>query len=36
VLTGHAQSVVGLAFSPDGNSLLSASTDGTLRLWGLP
>ncbi|HET6883752.1 MAG TPA: protein kinase, partial [Pirellulales bacterium] len=32
-LVGHAQSVVVAIFSPDGERLISASTDGTLRLW---
>jgi len=36
ILSGHKQQVNSLAFSPDGSSLLSMSTDGTIRLWGLP
>ncbi len=35
-LSGHLRPVVGLVFSPDGSDLLSTSTDGTIRLWGLP
>ena len=37
-LQGHAGSVIGLAFSPDGSTLVSSSrgyegTDNTLKLW---
>ncbi len=35
-LSDHRQWISGLTFSPDGSSLLSISTDGTIRLWGLP
>jgi WD40 repeat protein len=33
ILTGHAHDVNSLAFMPDGKFLLSASSDGSLRLW---
>jgi cytochrome c len=35
VLEGHTGPVVGLAVSPDGGRLASASWDGTIRLWAL-
>ncbi|TMQ33708.1 MAG: hypothetical protein E6K70_11650 [Planctomycetota bacterium] len=33
---GHWAAVLGVAFAPDGSQALSASADGTARLWRLP
>jgi len=33
--TGHLGEITGLTFSPDGKYILSASTDGTTRLWDI-
>ena len=32
-MTGHANEVSSLAFSPDGNRIVSGSWDETIRLW---
>jgi WD40 repeat protein len=35
ILEGHRGSVIDLTFTPDGKNLLTASSDGTARLWGI-
>lgn len=35
LLSGHQAEITSLAFSPDGQSLLSTSKDGVLRLWDI-
>src|SRR4029450_9281226 len=32
-LSGHGEAVLMVSFSPNGRSLLSASSDGSARLW---
>lgn len=34
-LTGHTGEIVDLAFTSEGTSILSTSTDGTIRVWSL-
>jgi WD40 repeat protein len=34
-LTGHTGGVTGVAFSPDGTRLATASFDGTMRVYAL-
>lgn len=35
-LKGHKEAVTGLAFSPDGKTLVSGSRDDTIRVWEFP
>jgi WD40 repeat protein len=35
ICSGHTQGVGTLAFSPDGKTLASSGSDGTLRLWNV-
>jgi WD40 repeat protein/DNA-binding CsgD family transcriptional regulator len=35
-MQGHSRGVTGIAFSPDGQTAISASADGTAILWSLP
>lgn len=35
VLQGHSVTVRGVAFTPDGSTLVSASGDGTVRMWNV-
>ena len=34
-IKGHNDLVLGISFSPDGNTIASASADGTIKLWNL-
>jgi hypothetical protein len=36
VLAGHERGVNGLAYAPDGATLVSAGADGLLKLWDMP
>jgi WD40 repeat protein len=36
LLRGHKAEITALAFTPDGRTLASASTDHTLKLWHVP
>jgi WD40 repeat protein len=33
ILRGHQEWIWAIAFSPDGNTLVSCSSDGTIKLW---
>jgi WD40 repeat protein len=35
-LSGHKKAIEGLAFNPTGETLASASLDGTIRTWSIP
>jgi WD40 repeat protein len=34
-ITGHGNWVNSVAFSPDGKTLASGSSDNTIKLWGV-
>ncbi|MCM0592588.2 MAG: WD40 repeat domain-containing protein [Gloeotrichia echinulata IR180] len=35
-LTGHSDAVGSVAISPDGQTLVSGSRDGTIKIWRMP
>jgi len=35
IIKGHNQSITSIAFNPDGKTLVSASSDSTIKLWDL-
>ncbi|MFK0732363.1 MAG: WD40 repeat domain-containing protein, partial [Gloeotrichia echinulata HAB0833] len=35
-LTGHSSLVLSVAISPDGQTLVSGSRDGTIKIWRMP
>lgn len=35
-LDGHTDNILAVTFSPDGSRILTASADGTVRVWGIP
>lgn len=36
ILCGHTSGVFSATFSPDGKRIVSASVDGTIRIWSFP
>ncbi len=35
-LLGHDEEITSIAFTPDGRRIISASMDGSIRVWGIP